>query len=457
MLPLIKKRSHDLFVKLAFPSMIEVTTTNGNALSTFGLTSTCPLARMVFDEFVFKAQGSSSADPISPDDNSMLTPRHEYDTPNIREDLWVNHGIGTFTVKEIGRTRNTVTNICRDVVRKLFLRRFPAIPLAYTSCCIAWSHPLFAGDIFLSVDSSFGVFEDMVKADCHKDCALIPPTNDDPSPVNNDLPFLSLSDMIIPREKAEALLPILLVSCLRLNSSSSVVREHKSILAPIFAAAYFFNRAKILPFSIQSGRNKRGHMTPKAMSYLHGKLLMDLVTPCEEAFIRFVVLLDIMRYHPYSLEPLLEKYGILFSAQDKNAVLQFINTYTKHGVEKIQQYPYMYRRPFKGYRTKDILLFMIVKKQVLAERHILKNTASPDIDLPSPNPSTTGFIPFAFSFPESIAVIKLESDHNDSDKKRKLLQDVSSRRVSPSMAMEFDDGYFSSDDTNAAHIPFWGV
>jgi len=151
----------------------------------------------------------------------------------------------------------------------------------------------------------------MVKADCHKDCSLIPPTNDDPSPVNNDLPFLSLSDMIIPREKAEALLPILLVSCLRLNSSSSVVREHKSILAPIFAAAYFFNRAKILPFSIQSGRNKRGHMTPKAMSYLHGKLLMDLVTPCEEAFIRFVVLLDIMRYHPYSLEPLLEKYGIL--------------------------------------------------------------------------------------------------------------------------------------------------
>jgi hypothetical protein len=69
-------------------------------------------------------------------------------------------------------------------------------------------------------------------------------------------------------------------------------------------------------------------MTPKAMSYLHGKLLMDLVTPCEEAFIRFVVLLDIMLYHPYSLEPLLEKYGILFSAQDKNAVLEFIDTYT---------------------------------------------------------------------------------------------------------------------------------
>jgi hypothetical protein len=118
MLPLIKKRSHDLFVKLAFPSMIEVTTTNGNALSTFGLTSTSPLARMVFDEFVFKPQGSSSVTPISPEDNSLLTPRHEYDTPNIHDDLWVNHGISTFTVKEIGHTRSTVTNICHDVVHK---------------------------------------------------------------------------------------------------------------------------------------------------------------------------------------------------------------------------------------------------------------------------------------------------------------------------------------------------
>jgi hypothetical protein len=118
MLPLIKKCSHDLFVKLAFPSMIEVTMTNGKALSTFGLTSTSPLARMVFDKFVFKPQCSSSANPISPEDNSLLTPCHEYDTPNIRDDLWVNHGIGTYTIKEIGRTHNTITNICRDVVCK---------------------------------------------------------------------------------------------------------------------------------------------------------------------------------------------------------------------------------------------------------------------------------------------------------------------------------------------------
>jgi hypothetical protein len=171
----------------------------------------------------------------------------------------------------------------------------------------------------------------------------------------------------------------------------------------------------------------------------------------------FVVLLDIIPYHPYSLVPLLEKYGILFSAQDTNAVLEFIDMYIKHGVKKIQQYPFMYRRPLMGYHTKDILLFMIVKKQVLAEQHILKNPVSPNINLPSANPPMTGFIPFTFSLPESIACIKLEPGHNDSNKKRRLLQDEAASRVSPSMAMEFDDGYFSFDYTNAAHIPFCGL
>jgi hypothetical protein len=198
-------------------------------------------------------------------------------------------------------------------------------------------------------------------------------------------------------------------------------------------------------------------MTPKAMAHLYGKRLIDLLTPCEEAFIWFVVLLDIMCYHPYSLVPLLEKYNILFSAQDTDAILEFIETDTKHGVIKIKPYPFMYRRPFKGYHTKDIFLFMIVKKQVLAERHILKTAVSPDINLPSANPPTTAVIPFTFSFPESIACIKLEPGHYDSNKKGKLLQDGAASQVSPSMATEFDDGDFCFDYTNAAHIPFRGV
>jgi hypothetical protein len=100
---------------------------------------------------------------------------------------------------------------------------------------------------------------------------------------------------------------------------------------------------------------------------------------------------------------------------------------------------------------------MIVKKQVLVEQHILKTAVSPIIDQPSANPPTTGFISFTLSFLELIACIKLELGHYHSNKKQKLLQDGAASQVSPNMALEFNDGYFCFDYTNAAHIPFCGV
>jgi hypothetical protein len=97
---------------------------------------------------------------------------------------------------------------------------------------------LFQATFFLAADSSFGVFVEMVKSDCPKDCVPIS-LNDEAAPVNNDVPFLSLADTILPRKKAKALLLILLVSWLHVNSSLSIVHQHKSILQPIFTAAYF--------------------------------------------------------------------------------------------------------------------------------------------------------------------------------------------------------------------------
>jgi hypothetical protein len=69
----------------------------------------------------------------------------------------------------------------------------------------------------------------------------------------------------------------------------------------------------------------------------------------------------------------------------------------------------------------------------------------------------TGVIPLTFNFPELIACIKLEPGHYNSNKKQKLLQDGAASQVSPSMAMEFDDGDVCFDYTNAAHIPLRGV
>jgi hypothetical protein len=48
----------------------------------------------------------------------LNNPPHPYDTAPIRADLWFNYGIGSFAVKEVGRLRNTITNICRDATSK---------------------------------------------------------------------------------------------------------------------------------------------------------------------------------------------------------------------------------------------------------------------------------------------------------------------------------------------------
>jgi hypothetical protein len=131
----------------------------------------------------------------------------------------------------------------------------------------------------------------------------------------------------VPREKAEALLPILVISCLGLNSRSGVVDAHKHILQSVFASSYFFNRAKLVPFPIHAPRMKRSDLTSKAMAFLHGRRLMDILTPCEEAFVRFVILVDIMRYHQESLEPTLDKYHSLFSTEEKESVFEFMDFY----------------------------------------------------------------------------------------------------------------------------------
>jgi hypothetical protein len=57
------------------------------------------------------------------------------------------------------------------------------------------------------------------------------------------------------------------------------------------------------------------------MAHLHGKRLMDLLTQSEEAFICFLILVDLMRYHYHSLGVALNKYQNLFSAKEKLPLL----------------------------------------------------------------------------------------------------------------------------------------
>ena len=108
----IKKHAHKVFSKLIFPSHVELTTAAASSLVTYGLTSSCALAKCIFEDIVFKRLGSGNLDCISVDDNNPH--HHEYNNPEVRDDLWHNHGIGSLSVQEVGRVRNSVTNICRE-------------------------------------------------------------------------------------------------------------------------------------------------------------------------------------------------------------------------------------------------------------------------------------------------------------------------------------------------------
>jgi hypothetical protein len=203
-----------------------------------------------------------------------------------------------------------------------------------------------------------------------------------------------------------------------------------------------------MPFSITISRMKRSELTTKAMAHLHGKRLMDLLTPSEESFVRFLVILEIIRYHSESILPLVSKYNSLFYDEDEKAITDFIATYTKEGVDRILTASTPLRRkPFKGYRNNDISLFTVIKKQVLLER---KNSNTSTI-CPSGD-ETRNITPscFTFQYPEAMVTIKLEKlepDDSDSSKKRKHApsNDCNHSEDYSSVAMEFDDGEVAFD------------
>jgi hypothetical protein len=121
--PMIKSGMFQIFLRLIFPSTLEVTTSKDRrALLSFGLTEKCGLATLVFDTIFKSFQGTASKPlAITGDDSSSLeysaiSEPHEFDTPENREILWFDFGIGQYAVKTLNATRNTYTNIVRDLV-----------------------------------------------------------------------------------------------------------------------------------------------------------------------------------------------------------------------------------------------------------------------------------------------------------------------------------------------------
>jgi hypothetical protein len=159
---------------------------------------------------------------------------------------------------------------------------------------------------------------------------------------------------------------------------------------------------------------------------------MDLLSPSEEAFIRFVILVDLMRYHHHSLFVSVCKYQLLFSNEERKALANFMAGYEGEKVES--PLPGLVPSPtrkklVKGFCSKDIALYMWMKKQVVKERTLSESISSEQ--------NAVGeTAPFIFHFSEQAGLIKEDPDKSSSGSKRK--HQVLSQVTACAMPMDSD-------------------
>ena len=299
----------------------------------------------------------------------------------------------------------------------------------------------------MDVDPTFSVFDE-TKLDP-------PPTGKDSysdidaaSIPNGGKFFSTLTDLSNPREKAEALLCVLAMLCIDLNTRIDPCDKHH--FQSVFARVFFYNKSRLLPFPTTSNiPSTTSHLHPRAESFLHGKLMMDLLTPPEEAFIRFVTFVDLVRFHSASLMAGLVKYASLFHINDSTKLCKFLDSHKLNyivGDTKV-----------KGFRTEDIAIFNAMKSRVYTEREKAKSlpshipdahgevTASGKGSLPSKKSSIV--CPLCFHYPLSVAVVKEEfSPTVLKNKKRKLSVQEGETDNATTKAMDIDvSGVFDYD------------
>ena len=126
--PSIKTGMFGVFLRVIFPSKVEVTTSKDRrALTSFGLTEQCGFATLVF-RLIFKSQGTASK-PCNVGADSSSYALHPFDTPEMHEQLWFASGVGSYSLKQLNKTRNTYTCMIREVSSKCW-----SINLSCISC-----------------------------------------------------------------------------------------------------------------------------------------------------------------------------------------------------------------------------------------------------------------------------------------------------------------------------------
>jgi hypothetical protein len=233
-----------------------------------------------------------------------------------------------------------------------------------------------------------------------------------------------------PPAKAATLILILVTSCLDLPSC-----RFNHLIQDVFGRLVFHGRSSLCSFRV-SRKGRPSELTIEASSHLHGRALSTIMRPQEEAFIRFVIITDMCRYHFSALSTiceLLKKYP-KSCLIDCKLLSDHLNSY--QGARSLTKQE-------KGFRDIDISFYQTIKARVIKERNLMsKGQSNKDIPLDSPtnNESST---PFIFDYPHSSIHVKVEGSSSGSkNKKRKLTSDFAHPELSnkpvEALAMSLD-------------------
>lgn len=204
----------------------------------------------------------------------------------------------------------------------------------------------------------------------------------------DDGEYLSFEDLP-SRAKAEALIAIIVASCLNLVAS-----PYKNIIQDVFGRLVFHARTSLCRFVVNR-KGKPSELTHEAASYLHGRHLSNLMGVPEEAFVRFVIITDFLRYHFDAIGNFSRKYRHLLCEADYSNLISVREDY--NGEKALT------KKAEKGFRKEDITFFQEMKLTVSAERDHTEIVPSKDEHYEKQ---------FVFNYPCSSNKVKVEGNLN---------------------------------------------
>jgi hypothetical protein len=139
---------------------------------------------------------------------------------------------------------------------------------------------------------------------------------------------------------------------------------HHDILQDIFGRLAFHARSNLVTFNINRKGGGLSELSVHAAEHLHGKPLSRFMGIREEAFVRFVLIVDIFRYHYDDIPLYAEKYKYILGDSSYDTIVGAVGEYA--GTAKLTKVE-------KGYRNNHIKFFERLRLLVSEERRLGKD------------------------------------------------------------------------------------